>query len=498
MGSVGTGRWDLVFPSGAPERVGDMFATAVVADAVRRYDADLAQWVETCRDWSRQYRSVFRGMTALAASAPDASVGIAGEGLRAARNLLRFVTGCSVEPLRDVEIGAVAADGGPDTATARGAGKTARRLEVPFRGGILSEEALQRTLTEWRQRGIVEPGFAAAVERVIDHPEWLALPGFRVVIAGAGELTPLRPLLRWGADVLAVARPGPARWRELVREAEAGAGVLRYPLIDGQPGADVTTQFPALVHWIREQLGSESFPVFGGYVTRRGPGGVRLAVALDLLAGDLLTARPDTALAGVGSPTDCYAVPESVFAQAHSRLRERGPRGLGQDVLRVLTRSALYLPNYQTVVTDAAGAHWSVANALFPFQGPDHALAQRILRWRAISARAAGHTVSYTVAPPTWTRGVRAQRSLAAAYRSADRFGMEIFEPDTARTLLAAKLVADLNDPAPADPNPESLFAAGAAHGGLWRLPFEPRSLLPIAIATGYLRGLLHRTERDH
>ncbi len=498
MGSVGTGRWDLVFPSGAPDRVGDMFATAVIADAVRRYDADLAQWVETCRDWSRQYRSVFRGMTALAASATDASVGIAGEGLRATRDLLRFVAGYSVEPLRGVEIGAVAADGGLDTGTARGAGKIARRLEVPFGGAVLAEEALQRKLTDWRQRGIVEPGFAAAVERVIDHPEWLALPGFRVVVAGAGELTPLRPLLRWGADVLAVARPGPARWHELVREAQAGAGVLRYPLVDGEPGADITSQFPALVHWIREHLPGEIFPVFGGYVTRRGPGGVRLAAALDLLAADLLAARPDAALAGAGSPTDCYAVPESVFAQAHSRLHERGPQRLGRDALRVLTRSALYQPNYRTVVADGTGANWSVTDALFPFQGPNHALAQRILRWRTLSARAAGHLVSYTVAPPTWTRGVLSQRSLAAACRGAHRYGVEIFEPDTARTLLAAKLVADLNDPAPADPNPESLFAAGAAHGGLWRLPFEPRSLLPVAIVTGHLRGLLRSAERGH
>ncbi|MEV6388478.1 hypothetical protein [Nocardia xishanensis] len=496
MGSVGAGRWDLVFPSGAPDRVGDMFATAVIADAVRRYDADLAQWVETYRDWSRQYRSVFRGMTALAASAPEASVGIASEGLRATRDLLRFVTGHTVEPLRGVDIGSVAAVDGLDIGTARGKGKAVRRLEIPFRGAVLTEGSLQRKLTDWRQRGIVEPGFAAAVERVIDHPEWLALPGFRVVIAGAGELTPVRPLLRWGADVLAVARPGPARWRELAAEAEAGAGVLRYPLIDGEPGADITTRFPALVHWIREHLGSEVFPVFGRYVARRGPGGVRLAAALDLLTADLLAARPDTALAGTGSPTDCYAVPESVFAQAHSCLRERGVRGIGRDVLRVLTRSALYQPNYRTVVTDAAGASWSVADALMSFQGPNHALAQRILRWRALSARAAGHPVSYTVAPPTWSRGVPAQ--LAAAYRGAHRFGVEIFEPETARTLLAAKLVADLNDPTPADPNPESLFAAGAAHGGLWRLPFEPRSLLPVAIVTGHLRGLLHLDERDH
>ena len=31
------------------------------------------------------------------------------------------------------------------------------------------------------------------------------------------------------------------------------------------------------------------------------------------------------------------------------------------------------------------------------------------------------------------------------------------------------------------------LFASGAMHGGMWRAPFEPRSVLGFAAATGRL-----------
>lgn len=492
MGTVGHSRWDLVFPSGAPERVGDMFATAVVADAVRRYDADLAQQVETCRDWHRAYRGVFRGLTALAASSPMASVGTATDGLRAARQLLRFVTGHTIEPLQSVDVDAIAPPDALDTGRIDGTAKPVTRLEIPFRGALLAEEALWGQLTDWRRRGIIEPAFAAAVERVIDHPEWLSLPGFRVIVTGAAaELGPLRPLLRWGADVLAIDLPGAGRWRAIRAAAEAGAGRLGYPVTAG-PGADITRQFPALVHWIRAQLGSDVRPVIGLYANDPGPQGVRLAAAMDVLVSDLLDHRTDAAVAYLGSPTDCYAVPEDVIAAAHARLHTRGPRAIGRHLLCMLTASALYRPNYRTTSPDQLGAPWSVADALLSSQGPNHALAQRLLRWRTVLAYTVGRTVSCTVAPPAWTKSLRTQRSLAAAYRGARHFGIEVFDPDTARTLLAAKLVADLFAPpdTPADADPEGIFATGAAHGGLWRQPFEPNSILPVATAAGHLGSL--------
>ena len=50
------------------------------------------------------------------------------------------------------------------------------------------------------------------------------------------------------------------------------------------------------------------------------------------------------------------------------------------------------------------------------------------------------------IAPPTRTRSVLKNRALAAAYAGAHFFAIEVFEPATANTLMAALLVADLNN----------------------------------------------------
>jgi hypothetical protein len=100
------------------------------------------------------------------------------------------------------------------------------------------------------------------------------------------------------------------------------------------------------------------------------------------------------------------------------------------------------------------------------------------------------------VAPATRTRSVTSNRVLAAAYAGAPRFGVEVFEPDTATALMAALLVRDLRDPSAAGAptsvlsHPLELFVESAAHGGLWRNAFQPRSVLPLAAVLGLPRVL--------
>jgi hypothetical protein len=134
-----------------------------------------------------------------------------------------------------------------------------------------------------------------------------------------------------------------------------------------------------------------------------------------------------------------------------------------------------------------------IADVLVPQQGPNYTLAKRLQRWRATAAQADGHLVSANVAPATHTRSVTKNRLLAAAYAGAGRFGVEVFAPQTSRVLMAALLVHDLRVQAPAPTHPDDLFAAAAAHGGLWRVPYSPRSVLGLAAVTGLPGALLRR-----
>ena len=93
--------------------------------------------------------------------------------------------------------------------------------------------------------------------------------------------------------------------------------------------------------------------------------------------------------------------------------------------------------------------------------------------------------MSFAVAPPTRTRSVTGNRLLAAAYAGAHLFDVEVFEPATANTLMAVLLVHQLRNPRPAGGPVWTDEAYAAAHGGLWRSAYAPRSALGLAAVLG-------------
>ena len=127
-------------------------------------------------------------------------------------------------------------------------------------------------------------------------------------------------------------------------------------------------------------------------------------------------------------------------------------------------------------------------------QGPNYALAKRLQQWRAIVARADGQVASINVAPSTTTASVLSNPALAAGFRGAKAFDIEVFEPATTNALMAALWVHDLRNPQgsaqPAVPlaHPLQLLSEGANHGGLWRVPYLPRSVLPFAALLGMMK----------
>ena len=254
-------------------------------------------------------------------------------------------------------------------------------------------------------------------------------------------------------------------------------------------GVDVVARAPELLAWLASIEGPFTL---GNYLYADGAAHVRAAVAVDVLTSALLAARDDVSLAFLATPTDAFAVPAEVVADSRRRYEERT---LPRRLARPGSAGRLFRPNYppEALVAGNAGPG-AVNDSLVPQQGPNYALAKRVQRWRALDARAAGRLVSLNVAPPTRTRSVLRNRVLAAAYAGAHRFGVEVFDPSTSNTLMAALLVHDLRyEAAAARPgtvlsHPLELFWQGANHGGLWRGPFEPRSVLGLAVVLGMLQ----------
>lgn len=456
---------------------------AVVADALRPVDPVGALGAEQETAWRSGYVLHFRRLVEAGVASPEAWLAIADAGLDAVRRTLVVAADDGSEaPLGSLATAPSRRTLG--TAEVLGEGSAQAELVIPYRGRELRGADLRAQLDAWVARGVMEPSVAEAVGLVIDHPEWLRLEGRTVAVLGAGaEMGPLAALLRWGATVAAVDLPREALWEQVQATARAGAGRLLVPFDasaseDGSFGADLLAEVPEVSDWLAAIDGRL---VLGNYLYADGGTHVRVAAAADALATRLIAARPDTALAFLATPTDAFAVPHEAVEHSTRAYRERsGASKLVGRPLRWATRGRLLHRAYPPA------ADPGISDAIVPVQGPNYVLAKRIQRWRAAVARRDGTLVSFHVAPSTRTRSVVKNRALAAAFAGAHRFGVEIFEPGTANTLMAALLVHDLSTEVPAHEHPWQDEAYAAVHGGLWRAAYEPRSALGLAAALGY------------
>ncbi len=450
---------------------------AVFSEAAASVDASLAAEIERQREWRKHYLSPVRRIVEAGARSGKDALRIAGEGLAAVHHNLVFRRDGSETSLLDA---VTEGRGAFDTGAIEGRGTRERHVVVPYRGAQLRGDALLRQLDAWVGAAVVEPSCARAVSAVVAHPDWLDLSDRTFVLLGAAaEMGPLESLCRWGADVVAVDLDHPAVWDRILGVAHAGSGRVRFPERHGKAGADLLSETPEIAAWLRSLEGSL---VVGSYAYADGSTFLKLAGALDALTVAVHGDKPDTSIAYLATPTDVFAVPMEVV----ERSRAARVSTFGRAA-RAVSRSKVFGANYPTVVEGEDGRSWGIADALIPQQGPNYALAKMLQRWRAIVAREEGTPASANVAPATRTRSVLKNRVLAMAYRGAPAFGIEIFEPETSRALMAALLVHDLRNPAAVAPlaHPFDLFTDGAAHGGLWTAPYAPRSVLPLAVAVG-------------
>ncbi|GAA1932107.1 hypothetical protein [Nocardioides hwasunensis] len=451
----------------------------IVADALRPVDPVGALGAEQETAWRSGYVLHLRRLVEAAISSPDAWHAIADAGLDAVR---RTLVVASDDDQADQPLDVLAEAPATRTlVTTEVVGEAApvTDLALPHRGRELRGDALREQLADWVARGVLEPSAAHAVGEVVDHPEWLPLEGRTVAVLGAGaEMGPLAALLRWGATVAAVDLPREALWERVRATAREGAGTLLVPDGGGVAGVDLLAEVPEVADWL---AGLEGRLVLGNYLYADGGTHVRVSAAADALATRLSAARPDTALAFLATPTDAFAVPREAVEHSTRAYRERStPSKLVGRPLRWASRGRLLHRAYPPL------ADPGISDSIVPVQGPNYALAKRIQRWRAAVARRDGQQVSFHVAPSTRTRSVVKNRALAAAFAGAHRFGVEIFEPETANTLMAALLVHDLSTDTPQHEHPWQDEAYAAVHGGLWRVAYEPRSALGLAAALGY------------
>lgn len=484
----------IAVPVSGGSRSTSALGTSVLADSLRGVDDERVEAVlESAGHWRKHYAAHFAAATQAGAASADATLTMARRGLTSLRE--RMVVASPTGDL-SLEPASLAPTADVETIVIHGDSPVVRQLRVPYDGVVIAGDALSAQLARWRDEGIVEPAFATAVQRAVDEPDLLTGSGLTMVLLGAGAaLGPLADLARWGVDVIAIDVPDPTVQQRISQAAEAGSGRVRVPRLAGRdvPGLSITEETAELLEWLQSEQSPDSRFVLATHTYADGAAHVELTAAADFVGEHLHRHRPDTAFAFLATPTDSFLAPEAAVDQSQQRWSDHSWNSPARAALRAVSGGRLLAPAYSSLLTDDTGTQWGLADTLVPIQGPNYALAKRAQRWRAMTARADGITVSANVAPASWTRSVTKNRVLAAVYRGAHRFGIEIFAAETTSTLMAAKLLVDLSDAssdaeAPGAHHPESLFSLDAAHGGLWRQPFDPRSALGLAAAGGALR----------
>jgi hypothetical protein len=453
--------------------------------------------------WRQRYPHYLRALTECALERPEHALATARAGLEAAWSGFEFWREAQPQSL-------AAAMSAPRpsafrTASVEGRERSAPpRWEVPYRGQLLSGDSLSRQLDAWERAGVLEPSHAEALRLVQRNPGWLDLSDRTLVLLGAGaEAGPLASLTRWRANVVAVDLARPQLWTRLVEQAHAGNGRLLAPLAASAPavsdtdpaawsahaGADLLTDAPELAAWLLS-LGADLDIASLAYLD--GERHTRVSMAMDTIAATVSRARPRTSLAYMATPTDLFAVPEEVVHTANAGFAGRAlPKRLGQAGVRAASGGRFFQPNPGRLIASSNGARYGTVDCLVLEQGPSYALAKRLQQWRAVVAREEGQVVSINVAPSSATRSVVKNALLAAAFRGAHLFGVEVFAPATTNALMAALWVHDLRNPTssaqPSVPlrHPLELLMRGANHGGMWRIPYLPRSVLPLAAVVG-------------
>ena len=484
---------------------------AVLADAMAPFDANAAREVLVERNWRFRYTRHFMRMVEVSAESPECALGIARSGLKSLYNRFEFVRDGRTHTL------AAALDGhtfpgGFGTGFIMGGKPKPSRFElgVPYNGGVLHGDALLEQIEDWVHRGTIEFSCGAAMSQAAQSgADWLDLSGRYFVLLGAGSaMGPLHVLLALGANVIAVARCGTAKWMPILQAARTSCGTLTFPLPVGKTqedysddaalceaaGCNLLTETPELRNWLLALHLGQPLCV-GAYAYIPGEQFPRVALAMDVIVKALAEER-QAAVAFLGTPTDVHLVPAAAHAAAMANYH-RAP--LWQKLLSVLSRGRWCAKNGRKLLT-TGGETLCYCNALIVQQGPNYALAKRMQHWRAMVVREEGCIVSANIAPSTATHSVTQNRMFARAYASLPAWRpYEVPGPATSTAAMALLLLHDLNQPmhagAPAMRlvNPLQLFSHGSFHGGTWRCAHTFQSIAEPAVALYYFNQFVVR-----
>lgn len=467
-------------------------AKAILAAAIGAVNPEKAEKVLKERNWRFGYVKHFAIMVEEQMKSPENALKIAEAGLAKAYELFEFVDGDKTTSFGD----AMKSNSGTTFKTGFVKGEAPKKnniLEVPYKGKILSGQALKDQVDKWVSYGTIEDSAGIAIKNCVDRPGYVDLSNQYFVLLGAGSaMGPFLVLMALGANVVAVDLDRSGIWERLISIAKKSSGSITFPLKKDQSecktdaalydaaGCNLFTDTPRIRDWVMNIYPKQKLTI-GSYAYLNGALHVQVSLAMDAICKDLSEKRSAN-LAYLCTPTDLHVVTKEAHDASVEQFKNYS-RKLYCIFMRLVGRGQMLRKNALKPLPGKGGDFY-VVNGLSVAQGPNYALAKRMQHWRAVIARTNGSIVSSNIAPATSTVSVTQNRTFAWAYEGMPYFKpYEIFAPETSNAVMSAILLSDLNDSNNASnpkvklSNPNELFKFGSFHGGTWRCAYQVDSI---------------------
>lgn len=476
------------YDAASGEKIGSTrLAREVIGSAIKDIDAELNQRVVELKNWRKQYQGIYRDLAKCEFYQEQNLLEIADKGLAKLSSSVRDENGTA---LPQIISSGWSGRAQVETFVISGTGAAAA-LKVP---GIA-------TLTDaaqiWAHEHVAEPGLINSFKFLDAHKKLAIAADLLIALAGAAEYGPTKHWLSLGGTVAVAARPGSARWLDLISYARKSAGTLLVPVlrrrvpddlvapndvqIAGMAGIDLVEEAEQLASWVSELSTTRSERlVLGQYAYAPGAQHIIVQAVQDALANQLSRKLAPTriALVWLATPTDSTAVPASVLENSLAAFADRSGKTRFRDSILLMRK------NEGIFFETRFGEKLALIDPTSAVQGSSYALAKRTQRWRAYLANSQGIRVSYAVSPPARTRSVLSHRILNATYAGAPKFGLKPFEVLDASLASTAVLLRDLHGPMHSRGS-TSLHTENAIHGGLWRLMYQAKQVWSRATLLG-------------
>ena len=463
-------------------------ARKILEVVTRETNPELNANVQAVKNWRKDYQGVFRELTKTEFYQEQNQTDIAKAGLDLLAKSVIDINGRNL-----TQIVSAGWTGAAQVETFIISG-TKEPIAISIPGIATLTDAAQI----WAHEKIAEPGIINSFKFLDAHKKLPISGDLLIALAGGAEYAPTKHWLSVGGTVAVVARPGAARWADLIQHTRNSGGTLLIPVLKSRvpesaipltdsaiaenAGLDLCDDTEAVASWIAAlSVFRKDRLVLGQYAYSPGAKHILVQAVQDALADLICKKMPPSkiALAWLATPTDSTAVPASVLQDSLDRYSSRDAKTKFRDFILGMRKTD------GEFFDTRFGEKLALIDPTANMQGSSYALAKRTQRWRAYLANSQGVKVSYVVAPPARTHSVLSFNLLKATYRGAPKFGLQPFMVSDATMATTAMLIRDLHGPMK-QRGSTSLHTDSAIHGGLWRLIYRPSLVWTRATVLGW------------